>query len=78
MWHVSKELKDLPESVNNILCVVQNRRLRLVLVPYKATSVQTLEAETYIPSMTAHHLQRQAKARYRTWSTGQAKFTAKA
>lgn len=54
VWHAPKELKGLSKSAENRLAVVQNKCLRLISGGYKATPVQALEAETFVPPISSH------------------------
>lgn len=64
--------------MENGLSIVQNKCLRLVSGGNKATPIQALEAETFVPPISSHLMQLQAKSRFRMQSTGQANFIAKA
>ena len=70
VWHAPKELKAMPDSVENKLSVVQNKCLQMVSDIYKATSIKALEVETYVSSIMSRLLQLQATPRYRMRSTG--------
>ena len=78
VWHAPKKLKGFSKSAEDRLAIVQNKCLQLISGRYKATPIQALKAEMFIPPISSHLMQLQAKSRFCMQSVEQAKFIAKA
>ena len=74
VWHAPNEIKATPKALENKLAVIQNKCLRSIAGAFKATPVQSLEAETYVAPMPIHLNQLQAKGRLRLNASGQTAF----
>lgn len=77
VWHSLPEHNNLPKIATSKVSVIQNKCLGVVLGAYKATPIQVLEAETYVPPMSLYLKHLQIKARYRLRVSEQSKFIAK-
>lgn len=49
VWHSLPEHNNLPKMATSKVSVIQNKCLGVVSGAYKATPIQVLEAETYVP-----------------------------